>query len=385
MKKIVLLLTILISFPISVYATDSSLFCTYSDSNTKISCQILIINNNYKVKKITGNYVFDNNLEFLDFSIPTMYSGTYNKENNSFTIELDPLEENPTIAVGTITFKVINQSDAYMMDINNIKIYDDFDNIYSIKATKVSLTEGGGSIIYTDERKVIINIVTTSAPHKQTTHPIIKDNTLDELSIDGYKIFFYRLKNDYEITVQPETTNLNVNYKLTNPKYKVKITGDKNLVPGENIVKIDVTDNNNNTNTYTIKAVKGNTKFDEDASLKDLKINKYDISFDKKVKDYYIYISHLDNELQINPTPEKPTTIYQILNNKNLKHGQVIKIKTTAQNGKSEEYTITVYEQLEVIKNGLSYVALLTFMTGSSILTIKAYKTLKKNKIKPCI
>ncbi|MBR2712748.1 MAG: cadherin-like beta sandwich domain-containing protein [Bacilli bacterium] len=107
-------------------------------------------------------------------------------------------------------------------------------------------SESGQENLYTI--KVTLNVTPTEAELKAA------DTTLSGLTIKGQKIEFTPTEKKYYISVDYETTKINVTATPTNPNAVVEITGNTKFVVGKsNIVKINVTsEDKTKTDTYQI-------------------------------------------------------------------------------------------------------------------------------------
>lgn len=134
------------------------------------------------------------------------------------------------------------------------------------ETSKVEIT--GNEKFVEGENIVTIKVTAEDGEEKTYTIKVIKEekeeeNTEDEpglylktLEIQGYKINFDKEKYEYEITIKNEK-QLNIN-ALVYDDYNVEITGNENLQDGS-IIKIIVTDSEDNSVIYKIKIKVDNT------------------------------------------------------------------------------------------------------------------------------
>ena len=87
----------------------------------------------------------------------------------------------------------------------------------------------------------------------------------------------------------------------------IEITGNENLVVGENNIVIKLTTSDNKTNEYKLKVtrLKKGEKIDNKHYLKSLVIGGYNINFNKSTFDYKLTISSDINKLEITPISEE--------------------------------------------------------------------------------
>ena len=100
-----------------------------------------------------------------------------------------------------------------------------------------------------------ISSETTKIEKNKTTKKYTKskNNYIEKLEIDGYKLKFKMLTNDYHLTVKEGVNSLKMAVSLISSKAKYKIIGADDLAKNNNEVKIEVTAENGDKNTYTIK------------------------------------------------------------------------------------------------------------------------------------
>lgn len=80
------------------------------------------------------------------------------------------------------------------------------------------------------------------------------DNSyLEKLEIEGYKLKFRAITNEYNLTVKKDVNSLKIAATTMNSKAKSKIIGADNLKANNDEVKIEVTAEDGSKNTYTIK------------------------------------------------------------------------------------------------------------------------------------
>lgn len=82
------------------------------------------------------------------------------------------------------------------------------------------------------------------------------DNSIKSLTIKNHDIKFDKNILEYELYVKNNIKSLDLNIELNNSNATYEVIGNESFVPGENIVKIIVTAENKNQQTYTIKVNK---------------------------------------------------------------------------------------------------------------------------------
>ena len=128
------------------------------------------------------------------------------------------------------------------------------------------------------------------------------------------------------IKIKSNTSNSINNKNDTNiGNTKIDNNNDKKKDDVDNIDSTDNTDNTVYGNTYLI----------------DIKINNYDISFDKDIYEYELTIKDED-KLDIEPMLMDNSSKYSIIGNNKLKNGSVIEIKVIAENNDTKTYKIKI-------------------------------------------
>lgn len=208
-------------------------------------------------------------------------NATLSINDNEITSDLD---KNATFNSGTITIRALSD-DATLksLKIPNSTLEPEFkSDVYSYKTTVTDVTSididaktnnGGASVSITPNYKQLVkgeqdvSIVVTSETGSTVTYTIkvtlkltpteaelkLADATLKLLAVKGEKIEFNSDEKKYYLTVDYDTTKLNVTAKPTNEKADVKITGDDKLLVGKNTIRILVTsEDKSKIETYQI-------------------------------------------------------------------------------------------------------------------------------------
>ena len=169
---------------------------------------------------------------------------TINDEDINF--EKDILEYTYKVDLETEELKIdaVPEKETSKVEITGNEKFVEGENIVTIKVT----AEDG------EEKTYTIKVV-KEEPEEDTS----EDEPglyLKELEIQGYNINFDKEKYEYEITIKDEK-QLNIN-ALVYDDYNVEITGNENLQDGS-IIKIIVTDSEDNSVIYKIKIKVDNT------------------------------------------------------------------------------------------------------------------------------
>ena len=228
-------------------------------------------------------------------------------------------------------------------------------NINAIPENERAIVTGDGKVSLNVGRNVIPIIVQAQDGSVNEYDLIVyrseaNDATLQSLSVTGQNFIpiFNKLTENYEMEIGSEIDELEVIAVPTDSGATVKISGNKNLVSGENTIKILVTAPDKiTTKTYTIKVTKSISK---NNYLSDLNITDYNISpnFIKTNQGpYTINVPSTVNSINITANPEAKTStvtgdgIVKLTGGKN-----VITVKVTAESGDTRDYTVIVNKAL---------------------------------------
>ena len=206
------------------------------------------------------------------------------------------------------------------------------------------------------------------------------DATLKSLTIKNHKIEFSSDVTDYEIKVLKNVSKLEIEAKATSKDASVKITNPK-LSIGENVVKIEVTNDGDST-TYTINV----TKLDEDdktlANLKTLEIEGYNLDFKPDKYEYDLRIGDV-NYLIINADAKLEEADVDITGNLDLENGSIIKIKVNYDEEYQNVYKINIIKDgRPIVRKKISKKAIVLVMGFDilSMITISAVQIINKKK-----
>lgn len=222
-----------------------------------------------------------------------------------------------------------------------------------------------------DIKTYTINITRQEDPNNKSD-----DNYLENIKIDNKDLDFSKEQEEYRITVDYDTNNLNIDATTSSNKSKIEITGNENFEVGENTVTIKVTSKNNEVREYKIIVIKKDKDIilSSNNNLKQLEIEGYTINFNKNTLTYNIKIKKEQN-LNITALSEDENANVSILGNENLKNKSKIKIIVTAENGSKKEYHINISKQLD-------YLVIVVIAETIIILGIIIYIIIKNNRKK---
>lgn len=217
-------------------------------------------------------------------------------------------------------------------------------------STNLTLTSSGVT-------NVDKEIKATNTSSMITIASLGSDATLNSLKIPNTTLSpkFDKNVTEYEANIK-DITEVTINAVATDSNAKIMISDNyKNLVKGENNIKISVTaENGTTTKTYTIKVNLTMTPTEEEllkanTTLKKLEIKDYDIEFSSDVKKYTLSVPYKTKKVKLTAEAENPNANIEIDGVTNLKVGKnTIKIIVTSEDGENTDtYTLTVTREKE--------------------------------------
>lgn len=247
---------------------------------------------------------------------------------------------------------------------------------YTLKPTKagtykVSLT---GDI--TDENsETATNIsksVTITVKEKTTTNTNTGANTntatkkssnanISKLTLSVEGLSFKSSQTTYNIKVSEEVEKITVGVTLAHKKATYKVTGNKNLKAGNNVIKIVVTAEDGTKKTYKINVNKAGNDEESSAELSNLIIENMTLNtpFVSTETEYKGSKMKYAESLNVLPFTVSEKAEYEIIGNENLKEGEnTIIIKVTSYDEASTlEYKVTFEMMSKEETNALQVVS----------------------------
>lgn len=182
------------------------------------------------------------------------------------------------------------------------------------------------------------------------------NNNLSSLQIEGVQISpeFNASNITYTANVSFDVTSLNVLAVPADNRSTTAVSGNMDLVTGENNISIVVTAENGVKKTYTIVVTKAKNPDDLDTHLKNLLVSNATLRdiFDGDKLEYICDDIYADvDKLDIVAEPKIEGATVEILGNENLNIGtNVITIKVVSKDGStSREYKLLVYKLNETL------------------------------------
>ena len=231
--------------------------------------------------------------------------------------------------------------------------------------------------------KVVITVIAENGNENTYTININRElsgnNILKKLMVDDNEIPLNEQDFLYTYTVENNVVKVNIKAQALDNKAQVEIDRINNLEIGENEIGIYVTAPNGDVSRYTLYITR-KPVLSNNAYLKELKIDGYNIAFNREEKYYNLKIKDED-ELVISAISDDEKATVNIDGNKNLINGSIIKIIVKAEDGSINRYFINI-EKKE--KKSLLWLILLLILLiiMATILIIVLMKKNDKEKEK---
>ena len=225
-------------------------------------------------------------------------------------------------------------------------------NFYTKKAQEVDTS-------FNNLQVNIIDVNNKSVLQKQAEEEIGESNNVSNsklqnlrFNIEGLVPEFNKDVFDYYLTINNNINNLEILTVPENKNSKIEITGNENLKEGLNIIKVQITSEDNSSSTsYIINVTKTNNIEDANTNLETLAIQNYLLypNFDNTVTNYNVEVANDTNNINLLAIPEDEEAKIKIDKNDKLQEGNnTIKITVTAKNNYTKKvYKINVYRRNE--------------------------------------
>ncbi len=221
-----------------------------------------VANDNNALVVITGNSNFkvgSNNIVKVNVTAEDGSRTTYtinvtrlNKNQNETNANLSSLSVDGYILNPTFNKDTINYSINVGSDVNSIIV----NAIPEVSSSTVKIT--GNTNLKAGVNTVVVNVKSKDGVEKNYIITVNKeaDNTskLTALSIEGYPFneTFDEDRLTYSVTIPHDVDNLNVLYTKKDEREKVTISGNDNLLPGDNVIEVKVEAEDGTSTTYII-------------------------------------------------------------------------------------------------------------------------------------
>ena len=222
---------------------------------------------------------------------------------------------------------------------------------------------------------------TTKTTYKKTTVTTtttekIKGSTkLLSLTLSYGTIFFNSDTYEYELEIENDIDSINVSAVPEDSTSSVRIEGNTEL-ENDSIIKIIVTNTDNDQSAYSIKIIKKESKkLSNNANLKSLKIRNHTINFNSNITSYSVIIDNNEEELDIYEViPEDSNATVEVNNNINLTEGSKISIVVKAEDGE----TTKIYNLEIRVKKQSNFLKILFIILVISSIIAGCYYIYKK-------
>ena len=226
-------------------------------------------------------------------------------------------------------------------------------NFYTKKAQEVD----------TSFNSLQVNIIDVnnnkSVLQKQAEEEIGESNNISNsklqnlrFNIEGLVPEFNKDVFDYYLTINNNINNLEILTVPENKNSKIDIIRNENLKEGLNIIKVQITsEDNTSSSSYIINVTKTNNIEDANTNLETLAIQNYLLypNFDNTVTNYNVEVANDTDNINLLAIPEDEEAKVEIDKNDKLQEGNnTIKITVTAKNSYTKKvYNINVYKRNE--------------------------------------
>ena len=248
----------------------------------------------------------------------------------------------------------INGQTVVADDTNQIQVEVDSETTkaaitYNLSSDKASIKEGLKEVtLENNETSVKVTIEAEDGKTRDYTIIITKkakssDATLKKLTINGEAVTLKSGVTRYDATVSYSATKLEVEAIPNDSKSKIenaknnKLTYD--MTEDSKEIRIKVIPESGDVITYVITVTK---RDEEDTTLRDLKIENYDIDFSKEVTDYEITVLKNVDKLEVTATPTDNDATVKVDMPNTLEIGSNTITITVTNDGNTKVYTVKV-------------------------------------------
>ena len=329
----------------NIYANTSGnvyLSCNKQEVNIGDEIEISINIEGFSMSAYDFEFYFDN--DKLDFLENANDKDNINVINNKINYIWFDRSGNDEITGNIKTFRFKAKKDGIV----NFSLNGNF---YTNKAQEVDTSFNNLQVNITNNDKSILQ---KQAEEETGESNDISNSKLQNLrlNIEGLVPEFNKDVFDYYLTINNNINNLEILTVPENKNSKIEITGNENLKEGLNIIKVQITSEDNSSSTsYIINVTKTNNIEDANTNLETLAIQNYLLypNFDNTVTNYNVEVANDTNNINLLAIPEDEEAKIKIDKNDKLQEGNnTIKITVTAKNNYTKKvYKINVYRRNE--------------------------------------
>ncbi len=187
---------------------------------------------------------------------------------------------------------------------------------------------------------------TTTTITTTTTKSANNNNYLSSLKLSTGNINFNKETLIYNVEIDENIKNIEVTATPESNLSKVEIKNNTNIKE-DTPIEIIVTSENNQTRIYKVyvKYKKEEPKASSNNLLKSLEVENYKLKFSSKVNHYTLKVDKGTTTLKINAIAEDEKAKIQIIGNDKISNKSKINIIVTSEDGNENVYTILVKEK----------------------------------------
>lgn len=302
---------------------------------------------NYGPRDITLNYgkntininVKAENGKINVYSIVVNRLDSRNSNNNLKTLSVEGFKIDPEFNKDKLDYKVIIEKE----NIEEIEVKA------TLEDQKASFVFANRPKIYKlNEKETKIEVIVKAENGDTKTYTILVTKkvaglaNLKSLKLSTGLIEFNENKYEYSFNVSNEIDELQIEAEPKKSDSKVEIIKEEKLKVGKNIIKINVT-NQDETNTYILNVNRLNKEevLSSNTNLTNITIEGYNINFKPNQYTYDLKINN-ESKLNINIEKEDENSNVTIKGNKDLKNNSQIKIYVTSEDASQAIYTLNI-------------------------------------------
>lgn len=401
MKKLIVIVLSIFMFQASVLAADPELVVACPAGGTvqsTLKCTIKV-KAEINIKEISLNYDFGDSLSFISYNPATNFEAV---TNNSSGFDVKSASGvTGEFPIGVVSFKLLKAGNfavksIKIIDVDDvtytasglsqpIKILSEDNTLKSLSISPGTLTPDFQPTIETYKAEVdassitinavandstatlksstkqnlsygenTINFVVTSESGSKRTYKLIitrKDNRSTNnnlknvsLSIGDFK--FEPSSTSYTIKVTPATTKVKINAEVEDSKASF-VSGygprEISLLSEKTTAEIRVKSETGVIKVYTFTFLKTDRELSSNNNIKELVLEGYTINFSPSTLSYDVKVKS-GAALNFKVALEDANAKYELLN-ADLKNGNTIIIKVTAENGDTKEYKFNIIQE----------------------------------------
>lgn len=279
---------------------------------------------------------------------------------------------------GTHEVKILSD-DNYLSEINiegtninfdkkiyeyNLTVNEESTNIDCVLSDSNAIISGDIGLKKLDYGINKFKIIVTSQSGKDRVYKIniqrpdnrSKENRVSNLELDNIKINFDKDKLNYDIYVDNDITDININANLLDKKSSFVLGYEPRNIKlnvGKNRILLKVRAENEKVLTYTFNIYRkdGHGELSEYNYLSEIIINGKSLKVNEDEYEYNITIPYSEDKVNIDVIPIDKTSTYTLIGNDILNVGyNIYIIKLESKNGNVKEYRVTIIMKDKDIK-----------------------------------